>query len=272
LDQAGFDTNAEDLPTVRRRSILRIDERVEQSVVEQSVRVMTPTLSAKHVIPVGLLGAVIALAAFGKPILGAYSGIDSRIVYNPPAVVTGTEDSRCSTGPPHSYIACRLAVMKRDGATPAAIRFARALTAFRGYFGYAEGVRLGRFGPVALVRTLPSGVSTYGSGYLVSLKRFVDPDVVTPGDRSSALRNQTFRALLRSYPRAEIWSQSGGVFEIRRRTGGQRFLVHHPIVDGCHACSLLGAADIALDFDAKGNLQRRTLVRVQLGKKAWFGY
>jgi hypothetical protein len=200
------------------------------------------------------------------------AAIDSGIVYDPPKLVVGIEDPRCKQQDFRTYTACRLAMMKRDGATPEAIEFAKRLTTARKYFGYATRVSGGRFGPVAIVSTLPSGFSTYGSIYIVTPRlNIIDPDDIGRNGQREALRSATFRSLRRLHPEATVWPQAGGIAETRRRGGGQRFIITHPIVDGCHACKLLGAARYAYDFTLTGVPRGQNFVDARAGTRAWFG-
>lgn len=231
--------------------------------------------SIRHVAAIVLratCAAGMALTIAREAPAAAYTAIDRQIVYDPPKIVRGVDDPRCTQTGFERHVACRLAMMKRDGATPKAIRFARALTRWRGYFGYATAVSPGRFGPVALVQTLGSGISTYGSAVLVTPQfRFINPDDVRRIDQIQALRNTQFRSLATTHPQATIWPQAGAVVETPRRDGGQRYVVTHPIVDGCHACPLLGAARLALDFAPNGGSRGTTLIDVRAGRRAWFG-
>ena len=69
-----------------------------------------------------------------------------------------------------------------------------------------------------------------------------------------------------------LLSPQGGIpEETRRPGGGQRFTVKRPILDGCHACALLGAAQQALNFAPSGAPLGRRIVAVRAGRSAWFG-
>ena len=195
---------------------------------------------------------------------------DSSIVWNP-RTVHGVEEPRCEGKQRRGYVDCRLSMMKRDGAGSRAIAFARALSAERGYFGYATGVSPHLFGPVAYVSTLASGVSTYGSGYLVTPDlRIIDPAGIDHDKQLRFRQNPVFRRMLLAHPQATVWWQAGVGGEQRRPGGGQRFVVTRPIVDGCHACPLLGAARVAYDFDARGRFVGVKLIDVRAGRRAWF--
>ncbi len=224
----------------------------------------------------GILSAALLFAAvvFGtesRASAAAALTIDSRIEWHPPASAS-TDDAACDAAKnPPGYTACRILVMRANGASPQAVVFARMLSAQRGFFGYAQHVDAGRYGPIARVATLGSGISTYASGY------YAGPNLEltsTEDDRYDArlhlARNPTFRALLAAHPQATLWEQSSPVSELRRPGGGQRFVSVRPIVDGCHACKLLGAAQVGYDFDAAGRFVSTVLLDVRAGEAAWF--
>lgn len=197
--------------------------------------------------------------------------IDSRIVWTPSAAADKDRASCIAAGSPKAYAACQMLAMKANGASPRALAFARALTAARGYFGYATRVVPSRYGPVAVVATLGSGISTYGSSYFVTPNlRFIDTGDTTNDAGLGLMRNAVYRALRAVHPQATVWGQSGGAVEVRRPGGGQRFVTVRPIVDGCHACRLLGAAQVGYDFDRYGHYVGAVLLNVRTGKDAWF--
>jgi hypothetical protein len=221
-----------------------------------------------------VLAAVIAFALIPTALTAhveiASASVDSTIVWNPRTAM-GVDDPRCDRGRSHSYIDCRLSMMKRDGASARAVAFARALTAYRGYFGYATGISPHRFGPVAFVSTLESGASTYGGGYLVTPDlRFIDPGGAHYDKQLRFAANPEFRRMLRAHPQATVWWVGAPFADVPRTGGGQRFIVTRPILDGCHACALLGAAHVVYDFDARGRFISVKLIDVRAGKRAWF--
>jgi hypothetical protein len=69
-----------------------------------------------------------------------------------------------------------------------------------------------------------------------------NPDVdIFPGDRGGT-----------TYPEVEVLPQ-----------GGQRFIVSYYLLKGCHACSRLGTARFAFDFDSAGKFLGTRFLRVR---------
>lgn len=77
----------------------------------------------------------------------------------------------------------------------------------------------------------------------------------------SLTSHPAYASLLAAYPQLTMWSSDnlfGGVEPTA--DGGQRFLFNYPLVNGCHACDLVGWAQVAFDFDATGNFLSMTLL------------
>ncbi len=62
-----------------------------------------------------------------------------------------------------------------------------------------------------------------------------------------------FASLKEKHPNALPWLD-GAAFETMETSpqGGQRFIFQYRIVDGCHACPVIGQARAAVDFDQAG--------------------
>jgi hypothetical protein len=99
----------------------------------------------------------------------------------------------------------------------------------------------------------------------------LNPDDVGTVGQGEVLRSATFSSLRRLHPQATVWPQAGSIVETRRPGGGQRFIITRPIVDGCHACKLLGAARYAYDFAPAGVPRGQSFVDARAGNRAWFG-
>jgi hypothetical protein len=67
---------------------------------------------------------------------------------------------------------------------------------------------------------------------------------------------QEFRALKRAHPNAWLWVP-GPKFDGVEATpdGGQRFLFRLRVLDGCHACTILGYIRVGFDFAPDGTYQ-----------------
>ncbi len=70
------------------------------------------------------------------------------------------------------------------------------------------------------------------------------------------IKDTVYSGLLKEYPNINLFpgDRSGTEYPIIENTdsGGQRFIVNYKLNDGCHACKVLGYANVAFDFDEAG--------------------
>ena len=75
--------------------------------------------------------------------------------------------------------------------------------------------------------------------------------------------NETFRRLRAEYPDAIVWIPGSGIEGVEPSPqGGQRFILSYRVLDGCHACALLGEARVAFDFAPDGTYMGLDLLEV----------
>jgi hypothetical protein len=69
-------------------------------------------------------------------------------------------------------------------------------------------------------------------------------------------RDPAWAALQQTHPNALLWQSSPSVEAVTPLdTGGERILFDYRLLDGCHACAILGVARVAYDFDADGSFE-----------------
>jgi len=134
--------------------------------------------------------------------------------------------------------------MKRNGASPQAIDFARL----------KEGEILTKFqkmGKVDLAyMELPIRYASYGGSFLLVNG---NPSIITVGEAMQHINLRADQALVRKYPKVDFFG--GGIDFTKMEllaNGGQRFIFAFELKNGCNACEIVGAAIVAYDFDASG--------------------
>lgn len=178
--------------------------------------------------------------------------IDAGAVWAPPGDVATSLSGACAAAGPD----CLPNLMAQAGASPQAVAFARALEGE----GYANG--FAEHGTVDLVSAFfPFHANTNWRQFLVN----GDPSVVDLNDweRLKTIdleSNADYRTLREVYPNATLWPD--GEFNSVEEAEGQRFLILYPVLDGCHACDVLGWANIAYSFDEDGRLTSVELVDI----------
>lgn len=134
--------------------------------------------------------------------------------------------------------------MKRHGASPQAIDFARRnegeiLTQFR------------KMGKVNLAfMELPIRYASYGGTYLLVNGT---PPMVKVGEAMDRVNLRGDPVLVRKYPKVDFFGSGIDFTKMEPLpSGGQRFIFAFALKDGCNACKVVGAANVAYDFDAGG--------------------
>lgn len=205
---------------------------------------------------VRFVASVVAAAAalVGAGTSHAGSEIDARAVWAPSESVSESLWGACSIDEKD----CLAKRMKAAGASRQAIAFAGMLDGD----GYMESFT--EFGRIDLVTAMfPFRANSNWQPLLVN----GDPPVFDVNDwahlESVDLKRSAFyRALAKRNPTIELWPDARFVVAESVR-GGQRFVFDYPLLDGCHACDLLGFARLVYDFDTAGKLTAVALVGVR---------
>lgn len=75
------------------------------------------------------------------------------------------------------------------------------------------------------------------------------PSIVLPGDKKyldkiDLTKHPKYSAIIKKYPRAELWFEGNLEKMVITSDGGQRFIWRHRILNGCHACEIAGTATV----------------------------
>ena len=134
--------------------------------------------------------------------------------------------------------------MKRNGASPQAIDFARR----------KEGEILTKFQKMGNVDLAymepPIRYASYGGSFLLVNG---NPPMITVGEAMEHINLRADPALVRKYPKVDFFGSGIDFTKMELLPpGGQRFIFAFALKDGCNACEVVGEANVAYDFDASG--------------------
>jgi hypothetical protein len=181
-------------------------------------------------LPGGISNDYQALAAAGSP-----PKVGPEAVWRQPADIIGhrEEVEKDLSG-----------YMKRNGASPQAIDFARRM----------EGEILTQFRQMGKVNLaymeLPIRYASYAGSFLLVNG---NPPLVRVGDAMENLNLRGDPALVRKYPKVDFFGSGIDFTKMEPLpAGGQRFIFAFALKNGCNACAIVGAANVAYDFDASG--------------------
>jgi hypothetical protein len=217
-------------------------------------------------------GAIAGLAVFLSPPSRAQTTapwtlgrIDQSFVWSPQVNVVPAIDVcavKAHAASPEQT--CLLQAMQAGGASSKATAFARW------YYTFSEGdsafiYRLlkPRFGVVSIAEIELPGRANTNSIYIFANGK---PAVIDPQKGFTTelpwTKNATFVAIKRTHPNASVFPNEDFVGESARPSGGQRFTIAAPIVDGCHACARVGIVYVGFDFGALGSAKAPVVTAV----------
>jgi hypothetical protein len=157
--------------------------------------------------------------------------------------------------------ACLLRAMRADGASSEAIAFTQWYYTFsEGDSAFIDRLVKPRFGRVSIAQIELPGRANTNWIYI-----FVNgmPAAINPEEAFTTklpwTKNAAFLAIKRVHPNAGVFPNEDLVGESAGPSGGQRFTIAAPIVDGCHACARVGIVYLAFDFGPLGSARGTTM-------------
>ena len=192
-------------------------------------------------------------------------GIGPAAVWSPDNSFRERVVDRCSSPKIQDFGECFVSVMTDSKASPQALAFARRV----GNTGYLRGFRETGAVDIAYVAYPFRANENYGC-LLVngdpSVVDVDDPDIIKKIDLTT---DKQYEEIVFGFPRVELWPgdrwEADCAIPGSTQDGRQRFLVMYRLLNGCHACELLGSARVAFDFDSAGKFRGTELLGVEGG-------
>lgn len=183
-------------------------------------------------------------------------------VWSPPPSFLAAFHAACD-GRPGAITGCFMAQMKKAGASPAALAFARRVDG-QGYL--REFLPAGR---VSLAfAEFPFRANENQLCFLVNgSPALLDVDDLSRLDRREIRANPDYAVIERQYPKVEFFPgpRSGprAPRAVELPSGYQGFLVSYSLRDACHACRVVGEVRLRFDFDASGQFRGATIRQIR---------
>jgi len=151
-----------------------------------------------------------------------------------------------------AFETCFINGMKKSGASSQAVAF----TASIGNMGYLRELR--EMGPVDAAFVFYPFRTIENQGFLLinGNPPVIDVDDLMLLSAEPLKKDPLYTRLKKKYPAATLWqgdrSESAPPFMEKTANGGQRFTVRYRLLNGCHACELLGYVRYIFKFDRTG--------------------
>lgn len=156
-----------------------------------------------------------------------------------------------------AYDDCLVQTMKKNGASEQALAFSKMLegNGYMSAFHQMGRVNLATAFFPARANTNEVFFMVGGSPSLVSSE--LDTDISISADPA-------YKTLKKRYPELEFWTNGASFREMTLLPdGGQHFVFGYPLLNGCHACDLVGYALISHDFGTDGTYRGPSFIRLE---------
>jgi predicted secreted protein len=170
---------------------------------------------------------------------------------------------QCSSSAVKNFGECFTSVMRDSKAPEEAVAFAQRI----GNTGYMRGFRETGLVDIAYV-AYPFRANENNGCYLVNgAPPVIDVDDFEITRKIDLAKDSLYREIASGFPKVELWPgdrwSADCIVPGTTQDGKQRFLVAYRLLNGCHACELLGSARVAFDFDRNGTFLGTELLGVE---------
>lgn len=184
-------------------------------------------------------------------------------VWNPDRSFREKVVEQCSSPAVQDFGECFISVMRDSKAPEEAVAFAQRI----GNTGYMRGFREAGLVDIAYV-AYPFRANENNGCYLVDgAPPVIDVDDFEITRKIELSRDGFYQEIASGFPKVELWPgdrwSPDCIVPGTTQDGKQRFLVTYRLLNGCHACELLGSARVAFDFDRNGTFLGTGLLGVE---------
>lgn len=193
--------------------------------------------------------ALLTVAAAGVEASGVLdAGWSANIVWQP-------SDSTFNSLKTCQNIDCLKPVMQQNGASPEAIRFAQAWALANPGQGVGYATKLHKLGRIDVAEVMVPAFGMEGTAHVALLnKHQISAPLSTSQVQDLLKQAPQTQEIWGVYPNAIVWSEQAYIRSDPGTNGGQRLVFNSMVLNGCHACDVIGQPEVAYDFDKKGKL------------------
>ncbi len=174
---------------------------------------------------------------------------------------------QCQREQPSNYSSCLLSKLQ-DAAPPAAASFMKWLNAQTNNVGWLTAFRKtpGAVGVASVM--FPLRANDNAEWLIVNGRpAVIDVDNLQSLPKADMEHSPGYQSLKEAHPNATLFAgdRSGATGpQIQNQAGGQtRLIVTYPLMEGCHACAVLGTARFGFDFSPDGHFLGSHFIAVE---------
>lgn len=178
--------------------------------------------------------------------------LDPKALWQPDMSIMQAMRDECGSFKWPKFEECLVSVMERSGATAEAVAFTRLI----GNSGYMYDFREAGQVDIAYVHYPFRANENWGCLLVNGLPSVIDVDDRDILPLKELEKDRAYLEISKKFPDATVWPgyrYGTGLISVKTLPdGGQRFVVPYHLLNGCHACALIGSVRFAFDFDRTG--------------------
>lgn len=183
----------------------------------------------------------------------AKQSVGPEAIWEPSAELMANIHRECADATAPSFGECFAAAMEKHGAAPEAVAFTK-LTGNGAYMrGFLETGRV----DVAYVAYPFRANENQGILLVNGFPPIIDVDNLSAVPKGQLQKDPLYIHLVKEFPQVSVWPGDRSEKDVpvieTLPNGGQRFFLNYELLNGCHACELVGSAQFAFEFDSLGN-------------------
>lgn len=174
-------------------------------------------------------------------------------IWEPITKVLENIHQKCADLNAPSFGECFAAAMEELGAKPEAVAFTR----LTGNGAYMRDFRETGRVDVAYVEYPFRANEIQGVLLVNGFPPIIDVDNLNAVAKGQLQKDPLYIHLVKDFPEVSVWPGDRSEKDVpvieTPPGGGQRFILTYRLLNGCHACELIGSAQFAFQFDSLGN-------------------
>jgi inhibitor of cysteine peptidase len=219
-------------------------------------------MKVKDIVLVMFILMTLMLTAQEKDLVSTTGKITAKAIWRPGMETLRAIHDSCDNMKYPSFKKCLLEQMQKFGASQEAIEFAK-MTDSEGFMRDFKDV-----GKVDIAYAVyPFRANENQVCFLVNgSPNMIDVDNYDYISKAVIKKNKIYKQVAKVYPKVSIWpgDRNGTDFSAVREQlgGGQQFIFDYRLQDGCHACKLIGFANLGFNFDKDGKFSAIKVINI----------
>jgi predicted secreted protein len=218
-------------------------------------------MKAKNIF-IAFILMTLMMTAQKKDLISMTGKITGKAIWEPGMEMIHALHDSCDNLTYSSFNKCLLEQMKKSGASQEAIEFAKMIDSGGFMRGFKDAGKVDIAYAVYPFRANENQVCFLINGS----PDIIDVDSYDYISKVILKKNKIYKQIANKYPHVSIFpgDRNGTDYPVVREQpgGGQQFIFNYRLQDGCHACKLIGFANLGFNFDKDGKFSALNVINI----------